>query len=229
MARLTGTVALLLISATAGSADLLPLSDDCEAALALSAAPAHLRKDAGIYILGRQGYEEIRPTRNGYRCIVERNHAQSIIPQCFDEASRNANLAVVLDEGRLLRDGMSFEQLAERRRDKLAANAYPRASRPGVVYMISDFNHIFVREPDRMLKVAPHVMFHAPDLENEDIGADPAAAMRNPGLPFLNAAGPHGFMVSFTRDASDASDVLRDCEGQLPSAASLTPFPPAAD
>lgn len=229
MRRITGTAALLLLSAAACAADLTALSSDCEAALALSAAPAHLRDSAGVYILGRQGYEQIRPSQNGYRCIVERNHARSIIPQCFDEASRDANLAVILDEGRLLREGMTFQQLAERRREKLAANAYPPASRAGVVYMVSDYNYIYVSEPDRMLKVAPHVMFHAPGLDNEDIGADPAAAFANPGLPFINAAGPHGFMVSFTRSASDSADVRRHCDGQLPPVEELTPFPPTAD
>lgn len=229
MNRLTGVAVLLAISGNAAGVGVHPLTPECEAALALSAAPGYMRGEAGVLVLGKQGYEEIRPSRNGYRCIVERNHETSLIPQCFDAASRDANLAVIVDEGRLLRNGMSFEELAEHRRSALESGKYPSASAAGVVYMISDFNYIYAAGSGRMLKVAPHVMYHAPGLSNDDIGADPEAALRNPGLPLINAEGPHGFMISFTRDASDSTEVLATCRDQLPPDDDLTPFPAAAD
>lgn len=42
-----------------------------ETAYALSAAPAHLRDSAGVYLLDpARGYVEARPSLNGFRCLV---------------------------------------------------------------------------------------------------------------------------------------------------------------
>ena len=220
---------LLLAALDAATAtDMLPLSQQCEEALALSAGPEPMRDGAGIYVLGKSGYEKTRESKNGYHCLVERNHPQSIIPQCFDAASRDANLASILDEGRLLARGASFAEVADYRQQQRASGKLKLPAGPGVVYMVSDYNYIYVDGNEQLLKVAPHVMFHAPNLSNDDIASSPAAAMSNPGVPFVTAEGPHGFMTSFTRRAADSSAVVAACGDQLPSPANLRPFPPTA-
>lgn len=201
------------------------ITQNCEIALALSAAPDHMHADSGVYVLGSGGYREVRESSNGYYCIVERNHRDSVIPQCFDEGSRDANLAVILDEGRLLRSGSSFEELQARREKALANGEYPSAE-PGVVYMVSAYNHIYNARRETMLKVAPHVMFHAPNVADADIGADVAAAFGNYGLPFINAGGPHGFMVAFVERSSSVAEVERACGDQLLANDTMTAFPP---
>lgn len=206
-------------------AGLLELTPECEAALALSAGPAHLREQAGVYTLGAQGYEELRPSSNGFTCLVERNHEQALIPQCFDARSNEAHVALLRDEGKLIRAGMPFAEILEKRAQALADGEYPPASGPGVVYMISDYNYIQGNRGD-LVWVAPHVMFHAPNLTEADIGADPAAALANPGLPIIANHGPHAFMVSFTRQASDSGAVQAACAGQLPERGNYRPFPP---
>ena len=45
-----------------------------EIALALSAAPEHLRKGAGVYVLERSGFVKVRDSANGFTCIVNRDH-----------------------------------------------------------------------------------------------------------------------------------------------------------
>ena len=228
LTQIPGFCLLLAAANVATSADMLDLSTECEEALALSAGPEHLRENAGVYIMGKGGYELRRASSNGYHCIVERNHPESIIPQCFDAASRDANLATVLNEGRMLARGASFEEVATHRLEQQAAGRLQTATRPGVVYMVSDYNYIFVDGNDQLLKVAPHVMFHAPNLSNDDIASSPAAAMSNPGVPFVTAEGPHGFMTSFTHRAADTSAVIAACAGQLPDREDLRPFPPVA-
>ena len=219
------TSILFVISMTSEAAEVRVLSEACEVALALSAAPSHLRADAGVYVLGNSGYEALREPRNAFACIVERNHRDSIIPQCFDRSSQNANLQAILDTGRWLRSGKSFEEIGKAREAALGAGEYTSAG-PGIAYMISAFNHVYNEQSDAMLNVEPHLMFHAPNLSGEDFGADFDAAMSNRGLPILNAEGPHGFMISFVEKPSDSADVLASCTGELPNRDLMTPFPP---
>ena len=216
---------ILVISMTSEAAEVRGLSEACEVALALSAAPSHLRSEAGVYVLGNSGYEALREPRNAFVCIVERNHRDSIIPQCFDRSSQKANLQAILDTGRWLRSGKSFEEISKAREAALGAGEYASAG-PGIAYMISDFNYVYNEQSDAMLNVEPHLMFHAPNLSGEDFGADFDAAMSNRGLPILNAEGPHGFMISFVEKPSDSTDVLGSCTGELPDRDLMMPFPP---
>ena len=225
MRTITGLV-LALAPLCVAAEDVLPLTTECETALALSAGPATVRDGAGVLILGDEGYEEVRPSSNGFVCLVERNHPQSVIPQCFDEPGSRANLQPILEGGRLLRAGHSFEEIADIRREMLADDDIATASRPGLVYMISDFNYIHVAGREQLLKVGPHVMFHAPNLTGSDIGSTAADAIGNPGMPFITAEGPHGFMTSFVQRPSNSDDVLAHCDGQLPTRDGLVPFPP---
>lgn len=222
--RTIAALAALLAPFVGNTAEIRTLTEDCEIALALSAAPLHLRDNAGVYVLGSQGFELARVPANGFRCLVERNHSDSIIPQCLDETSSDANLAAILDAGKWLRDGDTFETVAARRLQALESGRYASAGH-GLVYMISDYNYIYDARDERMLHVGPHLMFHAPNLTDADIGADAAAAMANRGLPMINAPGPHGFVVSFVEKPSDSGAVRKACDGQLPDPVGLQTFP----
>lgn len=220
-------VLILGVPAASTAAGILEISEECEVAVALSAGPVYLREGAGVYVLGADGYELKRPSANGFTCMVERNHPQSLVPQCFDPQALKAHVALLLDEGKLIRQGWSFEEIAERRKSALADGTYPPADGPGLAYMISDYNYVLGGSGD-VVKVAPHMMFHAPGLSHEDIGSDPAQALQNRGLPIIASEGPHGFMISFVDSPSDSSDVESACAGQLPDGSRFRPFPPTA-
>src|SRR5215472_17197242 len=55
-----------------------------EMALALSAAPEHLRAAAGLYALEADGFRQVRESKNGFTCIVNRDHPLNLKPTCFD-------------------------------------------------------------------------------------------------------------------------------------------------
>lgn len=222
--RYTALPLLTFATSLAAAAEVHSLSETCESALALSAAPNHLQQDAGIFVLKEHGYERIRKSANGFNCIVERNHRDAIVPICFGAASTDANLAAILDGGRQIRNGASFEEMLARREQSLAAGAYARPG-PGISYMVSDFNYIYNSAANAMLKVGPHLMFHAPGLSAEDIGADDSAMSENRGLPMINEPGPHGFMVSFIEKPSSSDGVEAVCSGELPSYSNLMTFP----
>src|ERR1700719_5048849 len=46
---------------------------DAEIALARSAAPESISRDAEVMVLGRHGYETVVKGKNGFMCIVERS------------------------------------------------------------------------------------------------------------------------------------------------------------
>lgn len=222
--RLISGVVLTFSAALTMAADVRPLTESCEAALAVSAAPEHLQSQAGVFILKESGYEKIRESSNGFNCIVERNHSESIIPICFGAASTDANLAAIIDGGRQIRHGASFEEMLNNREEAILSGAYARPG-PGISFMISDYTYIFNSNAGAMLNVAPHLMFHAPGLSATDVGADNQAMLQNRGLPMINAPGPHGFMVSFIEKTSNSDEVERICQGQLPDPSTMISFP----
>src|SRR5262249_51475710 len=64
-------------------APLLPR--DQEIALAESAAPPAIAKNAAVYVLEEKGYAKVRDGSNGFTCLVERDLPLNIEPICYDE------------------------------------------------------------------------------------------------------------------------------------------------
>jgi|GEM_PF-7056092 len=217
--------AVVLFGAPGASAEIVRLTEACETALALSAGPTYMREGAGVYVLGDDGYRQVRESANGYACMVTREGVNSngLAPQCFDKVGQASHIPMYLDEAKLRLDGVSQEDRMQARAEGLSTGKYRTAQGPGVVYMASAYNYVFNGRGDQLL-VGPHVMYHAPFVTSADIGATPAA-LANPGMPFLNTEGPHGFMIGFTQNTTDSSDVEKACAGQLPDKADWRPFP----
>ncbi len=203
-------------AALAAIDDLLEFSETCETALALSALPAHLRDRANTWVLGKDGFER-RGGDAPFSCLVTRNHAHSIVPQCFDEPGQRAILPKHLDEGRLIRRGESFDRIRAIVDERLASGGYRAADKPGLVYMMSAYNYIFGVGAGKLLHVHPHVMFHAPNLSADAVGNDLGQGMRNRGLPFVIDEGVHGYIISMVENPADTADVETACKDQLPA------------
>ncbi len=224
--HLAAAAGAALSAAVAGADEAWELSTDCEQALALAAGPTSLRDGAGVYVLSEHGYELRRESANGFVCLVQRDSAHSLIPQCFDRTGWDAHVAVVRDGGEKLRAGMSWADIRALRDTGFEAGDYVRPARSGVVYMASDYNLTADDDGENKRRIAPHAMFYAPDLSNDDIGASPAEALANRGMPFIAGEGPMGFMISFVDHATDSADVIAACAGELPELADFAPFPP---
>ena len=68
---------------------------DAEIALARSAAPSSISRDATVVILGKNGYETAVEGKNGFICIVERGWMNSFNSQSFGAlrlAARSASI-----------------------------------------------------------------------------------------------------------------------------------------
>lgn len=81
--------ALRPLTGNAGAQEAVPerpelLPRDEEFALAVSAAPEHLRGGAAVYVLEETGFVKAREGTNGYSCIVNRDHPLNRKPTCYD-------------------------------------------------------------------------------------------------------------------------------------------------
>jgi len=209
-----------LVAAAEPIADWNLLPSACEEALALSALPKRLRDDASAYVLTESGYELTRERSGPFTCIVARNHDNALIPQCPDSAG-----AETIVPGIILKSQWALEGLAAAERDarfgKLAAEGRLEApKRPGISYMMSNFNYVWNTQAGGLIRVPPHVMFYAPGLTNEDIGGSfEEGTQENRGVPFIIEEGIHGYMISFVEHASDSKAVLTACDDHLPEVA----------
>ncbi len=189
----------------------------CEEALALSALPARLREQASVYSLTDDGFRMTRKKDGPFTCIVERNHADAMIPQCVDAAGADTIIPGIMQKSRWSLSGMSvaerrakFTELAEK--EELLPPA-----RSGISYMMSNFNYVWNANNEHLMRVPPHVMFYAPGVSNEDVGGSFYEAVEgNRGTPFVVEVGIHGYMTSFVERPSESDDVLAACAGQLP-------------
>lgn len=213
-------VLITLVSVVAGPSmanGWRPLTEDCEIALAKSALPAHLRDRANSWVMTDKGFVR-KGEEADFSCLVARNHADSLIPQCFDRPGQRAILPKYLDEGRMMASGLDFARIKSRIDERLKAREYRPVDGYGLVYMISPYNYIYAQGAGQVVHVHPHVMFHAPDIKPETVGNTLRQGMMNKGLPFIIDEGVHGYMISMVDRPSDATTVDAACKDQLPPA-----------
>lgn len=224
MAKKIYIVAALAFSfPSLATAEVMKFSRACETALALSAGPSSIRDDAGLYLLAEDGFEMTREAKNNYVCMVARERNGGVAPQCFDPAGQVSHVPVHIMSAKMRLAGVSEDEISDARAEGFVKGDFRPAPGPGVVYMASDYNFIRL-SPEDKLHVAPHIMYHAPYLTDADIGST-AAAFANRGMPFVNAPGPLGFLISFVDQPTDSTDVEKKCKGQLPDLTEWRAFP----
>jgi len=178
--------------------ELLPPEKEIE--LALSAAPEHLRKGAGVYVLERNGFVKVRDSTNGFTCIVNRDHPLNQKPVCFDTEGTATILPKILQVGELLMQGKTMSEINGDIAEGFRTGKYISPRRPGVAYMLSGDIRNFNPRTGKVESFPPHMMFYAPNLTNADLGTTAEALAKDPSLPFVAYQGPHGFIIVLTGD-----------------------------
>jgi len=179
--------------------------------LALSAAPAHLREEAAVWVMAEDGYALGREGSNGFACIVNRDDPRSIKPTCFDPEGAETMVPRIELVGRMLLDGASMDEIGERLESAFASGEFIRPRRAGVAYMLSRHNRPWDSGAGRLGRFPPHVMIYAPDVTNEDIGIDHQVLRGTPGLPFVGYEGPHGFIILVDDNLPSGEGDLSSC------------------
>jgi len=208
-----GLLALAALPATA--ADFKPLSQACEEALALSALPAALRDQASVYVWRNGAFEKTIESDGSFHCVVERNHPDSIIPECVTDTGKDTILAGIEFKTQQTALGLTSDEITDRMKQRFASGALAAPARPGINYMMSAYNYIYIERANEIRTIPPHTMFFAPDVPESVIGQSYDVARQNPGTPMVTASGPHGYMITFTAAASDPTQVVQACEGQV--------------
>ena len=220
-----------------------PLPQDLEIELALSALPPHLRDTATVYVLNPdKGFEVVRKGTNGFHAFVARTGDDTfrgtwplkvyrddiLYPISFDEAGAKAQMRVFFDAAEMQAKGTPPEELKSIIQDRYKAKYYKAPERAGVSYMLSPILRTYVnpdQSPDVATASVPHVMYYAPDVTNQDVGAatptpEQFAYFSQHGrwpdtpYPILILHGPHGYMVQF-RGALERDAITKEYEGML--------------
>ena len=159
---------------------------NAEIALARSAAPESISRDAEVLVLGGHGYETAVKGKNGFVCTVERAWTAGIDdpdfwnpkvrgPICLNPAAARSYLPLTIKKTELVLAGQSKAQMFESIKAGLDKKELPTPESGAMSYMLSKEGYLTqVGGPWH-----PHLMFFVPLADAATWGAD------LPGSPIL--------------------------------------------
>lgn len=152
----------------AGPRDLLPR--EREIALARSAAPPAVSREATVMVLAERGFEVAVRGTSDVTCVVNRSHPRSLEPHCFDAEASATILPMELRRTELLREGKSGEEIDQEIAAGLLSGRYRLPRRPAMSYMMSPEQVLYNDEGRKVGRWQPHLMIYYPHLTSADLG-----------------------------------------------------------
>ena len=142
---------------------------NAEIALARSAAPESISRDAEVMVLGRHGYETAEKGKNGFVCIVWRSWAAGIDdlefwnpklrgPVCFNPPAARFNLPLTMKRTALVFAGRTKTQMFADINTAFDKKEFPALEPGAMCYMLSKQGYL----NDRAGHWHPHLMFFIP-------------------------------------------------------------------
>src|SRR5215469_2121609 len=152
---------------------------DAEIALARSAAPESISRDAKILVLGRHGYETAVQGKNGFVCLVERAWMSPADdpgfwnpklrgPICFNPPAARSVLPATFERTKMALAGRTKAEIIEDNKTAFEKGELPPLEPGAMSYMMSK-NAYLTDKGDHNLA---HLMFYAPALDGKSWGAD---------------------------------------------------------
>jgi hypothetical protein len=163
---------------------------DAEVALARTAAPESISRDAEVLVLGRHGYETAVQGKNGFVCIVERPWMAPIdepefwnpkmrAPTCFNAPAARYNVPIDMKKTESVLAGRSGAEMAEDLKAAFDQKELPALEPGAMCYMMSKQGHL----NDHAGPWRPHLMFFVPPTDPAAWGANldgsPMIAMKD--------------------------------------------------
>jgi hypothetical protein len=169
---------------------------DAEIAMARSAAPESISKDAAIMVMGRHGYETAVQGKNGFVCAIERSWTSPIddpdfwnpklrAPICFNQPAARSAFAQTIRKTELVLGGKSKDQMVEGIRGALDRKELPAPETGAMCYMMSKQGYLNSHDGHWR----PHLMFFLPTTDPPSWGAD------KQGSPLIRIPDPLGRMT----------------------------------
>jgi hypothetical protein len=151
---------------------------NAEIALARSAAPESISRDAEVSVLGRRGYETAVKGKNGFVCVVERSWMSPFDdpqfwnpklrgPICFNPPAARSILPLTFKRTELVLAGLSKAQIIEGIK-AFGKKELPPLEPGGMCYMMSSQGYL----GDSVGHWVPHLMFYVPLTDPKSWGAD---------------------------------------------------------
>jgi len=150
-----------------------------EIALAQSAAPAAISRDATVLVLERKGYETAIKGSNGFTCLVERSWMSPFDspefwnpklrgPICYNPPATRSILPYTFKRAELALAGLSKAQMIERIESACARKELPTPELGAMSYMMSKNGYL----GDSVGHWHPHLMFYTPKAGGASWGAN---------------------------------------------------------
>ncbi len=184
---------------------------NAEIALARSAAPESISREAEVMVMGGHRYETAVRGRNGFVCIVERSWTAGIdypdfwnpklrAPICFNPAAARTYLPLVMKKTELILAGKSKAEMFASIKAGLDKKELPMQEPGAMCYMMSKEGYL----GDGVGHWHPHLMFFVAPTGPETWGAD------LPGSPILAADDPEDRLTVFMIPVAKWSDGTAD-------------------
>jgi hypothetical protein len=159
---------------------------NAEIALASSAAPESISRDAEVMVLGRHGYETVAKGTNGFVCMVQRSWTAGIDDPdfwnpkiraaiCLNPPAARTYLPLTIKKTELVLAGRSNTQVAEGIKLAFDKKELPPLENGAMCYMMSKQSYL----SDSDGHWHPHLMFFIPETDPNTWGAN------LPGSPIL--------------------------------------------
>jgi hypothetical protein len=156
---------------------------NAEIALAQSAAPTSISRDATVLVLEKSGYETVVEGKNGFTCMVERSWMSPFDspefwnpkmrgPICYNPAAVRTILPFTINRTKLVLAGLSKAQIREDIIAAIAKNELLMPEAGAMSYMLSKAGNL----GDSVGHWCPHLMFHVPKTDAANWGADLAGS-----------------------------------------------------
>ena len=155
------------------------MTKDAEIALARSAAPESISKDADVLVMDRHGYRAEIKGRNGFVCAVLRSWTAGLDdsnfwnpklrgPICFNAAAARSYLPRVFKRTTLILAGKTKEELASAMNAAFEAREIPTIEQGSMCYMLSKQGYL----GDQAGNWRPHIMIYVPETKAEAWGSN---------------------------------------------------------
>ena len=152
---------------------------NAEIALARTAAPDSISRDAEVLVLGRHGYETAIPGKNGFVCMVQRSWTAPIddpnfwnpklrAPICFNPAAARSYLPRIIKKTDLILAGRTKAQMMQSIVAAIDKKELPAMEPGAMCYMLSKQGYL----SDRGGHWHPHLMFFYSQTDPAAWGAD---------------------------------------------------------
>jgi hypothetical protein len=180
---------------------------NAEIALARSAAPDAISKDAEVMVLGRHGFETAVKGTNGFVCMVQRGWSAG--PEdpnfwnpklrgamCWNAAAARYNLPITNKRTLSVMAAQSKTKMLEDLKVAFDKKEIPALEMGAMCYMLSKDSNL----GDGNGHWRPHLMFYVPETDAKAWGADV------PGSPVISAPDPGDRMMLFLVPVGKWSD-----------------------